>query len=201
MRPYFLVALAGLVAVPNAPADGCRRATTVHHQAYVTPVYGHNYHHVNQVVLVPKAFQVVKALDAYSSVGDEYRMAYFAKQVADELARIAEAKRQLEQPAAPIPQAKGDIPQLKEPVKADDVTVVKKMFADNCAKCHLPNTKRLDLTGDPTKLTLAQRDEILDRIMAPESHESFMPQGGKPVDGAALTAMWNFKRAALPNKK
>lgn len=198
MRPYFLTGLALLIAAPQVPADNCRRATAVYHPTYVTPTYGHHvldYH--QQVVLVPKAFQVVKALDAYASVGDEYRQAYFAKLVAEELAKIAETKRQLEQPAPAIPPAAKDpkIPQLDQ-VKADDTKTVKMMFDNSCVKCHQPNTKRLDLTGDPTKLTYEQRGEILDRIMAPEHDKLFMPQNGKPVGGNELTAMWNFKRAA-----
>jgi mono/diheme cytochrome c family protein len=198
MRPYFLAGLACLIAAPNVPADGCRRAT--YQPAYVAPTYAHHgYDYHQQIVLVPKAFQVVKALDSYASVGDEYRQAYFAQLVAQELAKIAETKRQLEQPAAPIPAAKTGpepkIPQLDQ-VKADDAKTVKMMFENSCVKCHMPNTKRLDLTGDPSKLTYAQRGDILDRIMAPEHDAAFMPQNGKAVSGAELTAMWNFKRAA-----
>jgi mono/diheme cytochrome c family protein len=204
VRQSLAALLAGLLCVPPAAvADNCRRATT-YTPAYVAPAYGHGYYDYayQQYIIVPKAFQIVKALDSYSAVGDEYRQAYFAKLVADELARIADAKRQLEAPPAPQPQPVPNlapnpaIPPAKGDANGGTARTFKAMLDAKCAKCHQPNTKRLDLTGDPNRLTFEQRGEIVDRIMAPESETGFMPKDSAPVTGEELTAAWRFKLAA-----
>lgn len=203
MRATAALLITALTTAPMA-ADSCRRATAVHYApAFAAPAYGHHGYAYQNLVVVPKAFQVVKALDSYSSVGDEYRQAYFAKLVAEELAKIADLKRQLEQPAAPpLLGPNPNIPPAAPKADAgnNDLRVFKAMLENKCASCHQPGSKRLDLSGDPTKLSYEQRGEIVDRVMAPDSDALFMPKGKPPVSGEELTAAWRFKLAAAPKK-
>lgn len=83
-------------------------------------------------------------------------------------------------PPPPVPQPPSDKdhqhpnqPPPKAPASpAEQVT---KFFHDACVKCHKPNTKRLDLTGDVTKLTRPQLLDVYFRITAPDDSKKVMP--------------------------
>lgn len=151
MRKVVAAVLAALFVVPNIATSGdCRRVA--HVPAYVAPVHvGHgyaNFHH-QQVVIVPKAIQVIKALDSYSSVGDEYRQAYFAKLVAEEYAKIVELSKQHQAATGPAPTGPAPKEAIAAPKQELRVAVILK---DRCASCHSSGKQAPDLSGDPDKI-------------------------------------------------
>lgn len=187
--------LAVLVVAMSAPASDCRRVS--HVPSYVAPVvvHGHDYH--QQVVIVPKAIQVVKALDSYASTGDEFRQAYFAKLVAEEYAKIVELQRQqLNLGPAPTGPVQPPIPPAKESLSAPKAPKIAQILKDRCASCHSEGKTAPNLAGDPDRIDETTR---LRSFLAVA--EGVMPKGKPSLPQEEFNELAAWAKAGNTAKK
>ncbi len=150
--PIIASLVAILIAVPTSRGGDCRRITYT--QPYVQTYHATNYDYYN-TVLVPKAFAVQVPLASYTSVGDEFRQLYFARQIAEELAKINASR-----PSEPIQPAAGpNAPPAAGPPGATNLapkvyTTIKDVIFNRCASCHDPkkDPARTNWAIDPDKI-------------------------------------------------
>lgn len=153
-RHFCLPVAIALLASQVAIAGNCR---TVYQQAVV---------HQNVVVdqyqafvpVIARAFKVEVLPQYYAQVGEEYRQAEFARQVARELLSLQQQQQAALQPAqmpkaadtASTPQA---IPKL----------TVKSILEARCVQCHKAGSEgtHINLTGDPETFFQEERNEVL----------------------------------------
>lgn len=90
-------------------------------------------------------------------------------------------------PDVPVPQ-KGELPAVPAPpappgkapgTNQTPAMAVNEFLVHNCASCHKPNAKRLDLTGDSASLTKAQLLDVYYRMTAPDDDKDVMPPAKK----------------------
>lgn len=193
----FVLLSAALVAVP-ADAGNCRVGYaqsygTAYQQTYVaaTPAYNYSYQNYTQVVpyavpayYVPDTMYRVDSALAYARIAEAAAEAAVNKQNQNMLSLFQDFLRQQAQLQQPRSQA-GELPPVPQPPKASNPSpalAVNQYLAANCASCHKPNTKRWDLTRDAAKLTKAELDEVMHRVMAPDDDKEVMPPPEKWKD-------------------
>lgn len=163
--------LFALFAVPKADAQNCRTAygysAPVYHQQYVAPVaYDYNR------IIVPKAFQVEVATPFYMGVSDDYRQLNFAKQVAEEYAKIVEFQRQH------LSLGNGNVsaPNTLPLTTAKPTTKIGTILANRCVSCHTPGKNTPDLSGNPDAISEVVRLKCLQQLTLGK-----MPKGKPPL--------------------
>lgn len=147
----FAILAVCLIAIPTNAQCGrsfSRQAVCVQQHVVAAPVV-----YEQNVVLVPKAFQVQVPLDSYASVGEEYRQAYFARLVAEELYRLS--------------QQRGAIaPTLGGPTGALAAnTKIAAILESRCASCH-NGQQSPDLSGDPESVSEIARLKSVVQVSA-----------------------------------
>lgn len=156
-----------LLAAPKADAQNCRytgyAANVYHAPVYQQAVVQYDYN----TIIVPKAFQVQVATPYYLGVADDYRQAFNAKAVAEELAKIIDLQRQAlaANGAAPLPLT------TQKPTSK-----IGAILANRCASCHAPGKQEPDLSGDPEKISEVVRLKTFAAIARGE-----MPKGKPPI--------------------
>lgn len=198
------IAVAMFVSPAASVAGDCRavyRPAVVQQQVIVPSysqsfsTYGHN------TIVVPKAFAVEVLPQYYAAVSDDYRQLEFAKLLAQELAKIAEANRQLSQPQpAPAPSAPvapvDPIPPAKDLPPAGKLapppgqalrqqSKIGIVLATRCAGCHDSKSKTSHpLDGDPDKVPEVDRLRAFLSVSVGK-----MPKGKPPVSNDELNTI------------
>lgn len=164
-----VLALLGLNAIltpTEARADGCRTITR-----YNTPVVAVQQQYYNGVtynqqygyITVPKAFfaHVAEYRPVYLGISDDYRQKEFAKEVAEQLAKIQNAQPR----NGPGPNNFGK-PQSK----------IGAILDARCVSCHGAGKTEPDLSGDPDTIS-----ELVRLKSFAEVAKNKMPKKGPPL--------------------
>lgn len=189
--PALLAAMIVVVLAMPAPAGDCRRVNLQSYQTYVAPVTYSNQAY-NYATYEPVVIKYVVPLASYTSVGDNYRDAYFAREVANELYRLIEAGKPNLGPA-PSPMPAG-AESLKAPQSKSGKTKIATILADNCVSCH-SGKQAPNLAGDPEAIPELVR---LRSFLAVSSGQ--MPKGKDPLGNDDLNELARWAKAGTHEK-
>lgn len=168
-----LLSLSVFLSPAEVKADGCRTvsvgryysAPVIQQQQY-TYNQGVTYNHQQYgYITVPKAFfaHVAEYKPVYLGISDDYRQREFAKEVAEQLARINAQNQPGNGP-----------PNLTKPAAAN--SKIGTILTTRCATCHAPNKTEPDLSGNPDDIP-----EIVRLKCFAEVAKNKMPKKGPPL--------------------
>lgn len=158
--------------------------------------------HHNEVVLVPKAVQVVVSPDYYFTVGDAYRDALLADAIAY---RILYAQGKVDAPpgntvprysdgkSAPVASAKGS-GRTEAPIKTAVPDGLVALFTKSCIKCHAgvgPTGANGIGLDDPSVISEGARWKTYGLVNSGE-----MPKGGEPVKDDDVKLVYDWAKLA-----